>query len=119
MRRITRPGELDEARRDLLTEIVVYLALHQAGVHPNVLAGAVWPRGVSEEVRDSALAGGHLVGSRRAGLAPAADRRRGALGAGALGCSVGLGRAAGAGQPVVDRRRWPRKPATWSGPGTH
>ncbi|HEY7044613.1 MAG TPA: LysM peptidoglycan-binding domain-containing protein [Nocardioidaceae bacterium] len=53
---VTAPGELEEARRDLLTELVVYLALHPDGTHPNVLSAAIWPRGVSDEVRDSALA---------------------------------------------------------------
>ena len=33
-----------------------YLAAHPVGVHPNVLAGALWPRGVTTEVRDAALA---------------------------------------------------------------
>ena len=53
---VTGPGELDEDRRDLLTEIVVYLALHPEGIHPNVLSAAIWPRGVSDDVRDSTLA---------------------------------------------------------------
>ncbi len=54
--RVTGPGEVDEARRDLLTELIVYLALHPEGIHPNVLSAAIWPRGVSDDVRDSALA---------------------------------------------------------------
>lgn len=68
---VTGPGELDEARRDLLTELVVYLALHPDGIHPNVLAAAIWPRGVSDDVRDSALAqaanwlGTHFAGEPR------------------------------------------------------
>ncbi len=53
---VTGPGEVDEARRDLLTEMIVYLALHPEGIHPNVLSAAIWPRGVSDTVRDSALA---------------------------------------------------------------
>lgn len=53
---VTGPGDLDEERRDLLTEIVVYLALHPEGVHPNVLAAAIWSRGVTDDVRDAALA---------------------------------------------------------------
>jgi hypothetical protein len=53
---VTGPGELDEERRDLLTELIVYLALHPQGIHPNVLSAAIWPRGVSDDVRDSALA---------------------------------------------------------------
>jgi hypothetical protein len=53
---VTAPGEVDERRVDLLTELITYLAIHPRGVHPNVLAGALWPRGVSDEVRDSTLA---------------------------------------------------------------
>ncbi|HEU0286086.1 MAG TPA: LysM peptidoglycan-binding domain-containing protein, partial [Nocardioidaceae bacterium] len=37
-------GAVDEARRDLLTELVVYVALHPEGVHPNALTAALWPR---------------------------------------------------------------------------
>ncbi len=48
-------GPFDEDRRDLLTEIVLYVAAHPEGVHPQVLASAVWPRGVSDEVRDAAI----------------------------------------------------------------
>ncbi|WP_433157511.1 hypothetical protein [Kribbella sp. CA-247076] len=48
-------GELDEGRRQLSTEIVAFLASQDYGVHPNVLAGAIWPRGISEELRDAAL----------------------------------------------------------------
>jgi hypothetical protein len=36
--------------------LVVYLAIHPEGVHPNVLAAALWPRGVADDVRDSTLA---------------------------------------------------------------
>ncbi|MGH3508382.1 MAG: hypothetical protein ACRDO2_14380 [Nocardioidaceae bacterium] len=36
--------------------MAVYLALHPEGVHPNVLAAALWPRGVSDDVRDATLA---------------------------------------------------------------
>ena len=31
------------------------LAVHPLGVHPNVLGGAVWPRGVTTEVRDATI----------------------------------------------------------------
>ena len=48
-------GPIDEERRDLLTEIVLHVAAHPDGVHPRVLASAVWPRGVSDEVRDATL----------------------------------------------------------------
>ena len=49
-------GAADEARRDLLTELVVYVALHPEGVHPNALTAALWPRGVSDDVVDATLA---------------------------------------------------------------
>lgn len=45
-----------ETRADQLTELVTYLAMHPRGVHPNVLAGVLWPRGVTPDVRDSAVA---------------------------------------------------------------
>jgi hypothetical protein len=48
-------GAIDPSRVALATEVVAYLAAHPGGVHPNVLAGAVWPRGVTPEVRDAWL----------------------------------------------------------------
>jgi hypothetical protein len=56
---VQAPGMLDADRLALATELVVYLATHPAGVHMNVLTGAIWPRGVSAEVRDSAMARVH------------------------------------------------------------
>ena len=53
---IEAPGSLEPDRLALATELVVFLAAHPAGVHLNVLAGAIWPRGVPAEVRDAALA---------------------------------------------------------------
>jgi hypothetical protein len=52
-------GPLEPDRLALATELVVYLAAHPDGVHTNVLTGAVWPRGVSNEVRDAALSRVH------------------------------------------------------------
>jgi nucleoid-associated protein YgaU len=52
---VQAPGPIDDARRELATEIVTYVALNPAGVHPGVLASAVWPRGVSTEVFDATL----------------------------------------------------------------
>jgi hypothetical protein len=49
-------GQVDPDRLALCTEVVAYLAAHPGGVHPNVLAGAIWPRGVPAEVRDAVLA---------------------------------------------------------------
>ena len=48
-------GEIDPGMLALATEIVVYLATHPAGVHPNVLARAIWPQGVADETRDAVL----------------------------------------------------------------
>ena len=53
---VEAPGPMDDSRRELCTEILVYLAAHPEGVHPTVLSGAIWPRGVSAEVRDACLA---------------------------------------------------------------
>ncbi|WP_165367975.1 hypothetical protein [Phytoactinopolyspora endophytica] len=58
---ILGPAEVQSAspiaddRRELATEIVVYLALHPEGVHPTVLSAAVWPRGVSGSVLEATL----------------------------------------------------------------
>ncbi|MUN40385.1 BTAD domain-containing putative transcriptional regulator [Actinomadura litoris] len=53
---VEAPGPMDEDRRDLCTELLVYLAAHPNGVHPTVLAGAIWPRGVTAAVRDASVA---------------------------------------------------------------
>jgi hypothetical protein len=53
---VDAPEPLDESRRALCTEVLVYLATHSEGVHPTVLSGAVWPRGVSASVRDATVA---------------------------------------------------------------
>ena len=53
---VRAPGVIEPDRVGLATELVVYLAAHPGGVHPNVLTGAIWPRGVTAEVRDAALA---------------------------------------------------------------
>ncbi len=45
----------DEVRGDQLTELVTYLAMNPQGVHPNVLAGVLWPRGVTQDVSDAAI----------------------------------------------------------------
>ena len=61
-------GPLEPDRLALATELVVYLAAHPDGVHANVLTGAVWPRGVSNEVRDAALSRVHAwLGTDEAG----------------------------------------------------
>jgi hypothetical protein len=53
---VTAAGQIEPDRLPLATELVAYLATHPGGVHPNVLMAAIWPRGVTEEVRDAALA---------------------------------------------------------------
>ncbi|WP_250562092.1 bacterial transcriptional activator domain-containing protein [Sphaerisporangium fuscum] len=47
---------LEEGRAELACEMVVYLATHPAGVHPVVLGGILWPRGVQAVVRDATIA---------------------------------------------------------------
>ncbi|QCX28292.1 bacterial transcriptional activator domain-containing protein [Nocardioides jishulii] len=49
-------GQLDPARVQLASEVVVFLALQQAPVHPSVVAASVWPGGVTPEVRDATIA---------------------------------------------------------------
>ena len=53
---VQAPGVIEPDRVGLATELVVYLAAHPGGVHPNVLTAAIWPRGVTAGVRDAALA---------------------------------------------------------------
>jgi hypothetical protein len=53
---VNAPGMIEPERLGLATELVVFLATHPGGVHPNVLAAAIWPRGVTREVRDATLA---------------------------------------------------------------
>lgn len=43
---------LPAERAEIAQEMVVFLALQPEPVHPNVLAGALWPRGVTADVRD-------------------------------------------------------------------
>jgi hypothetical protein len=43
-------GPMDPSRVPLAEEIVTYLAAHPDGVHPGVLAAAIWPRGVTHAV---------------------------------------------------------------------
>ncbi|MEV0379988.1 BTAD domain-containing putative transcriptional regulator [Nonomuraea sp. NPDC050643] len=49
-------GPLEEGRMALATELLVYLATHAGGVHPVVLGGVLWPRGVQDMVRDATIA---------------------------------------------------------------
>jgi hypothetical protein len=45
----------DPGRLALAKEIVAYLALHPGGAHPAVLGSAIWPRGVTSDVRDDMI----------------------------------------------------------------
>ena len=54
--RVETSRPVEESRRALSTELVVLLALHPEGVHPNVAAAALWPGGVTAEVRDRTIA---------------------------------------------------------------
>ncbi|MEV4801986.1 BTAD domain-containing putative transcriptional regulator [Nonomuraea sp. NPDC049421] len=47
---------LEEGRMGLAAELLVYLATHIGGVHPVVLGGVLWPRGVQDIVRDATIA---------------------------------------------------------------
>ncbi|WP_378786282.1 BTAD domain-containing putative transcriptional regulator [Nonomuraea fastidiosa] len=47
---------LEEGRMGLAAELLVYLATHVGGVHPVVLGGVLWPRGVQDIVRDATIA---------------------------------------------------------------
>ncbi|MFI6596307.1 BTAD domain-containing putative transcriptional regulator [Nonomuraea sp. NPDC050536] len=47
---------LEEGRQALATELLIYLATHPGGVHPVVLGGVLWPRGVQAMVRDATIA---------------------------------------------------------------
>jgi DNA-binding SARP family transcriptional activator len=43
-------GPMDPSRVPLAAEVVTYIAAHPGGVHPGVLAAAIWPRGVTHAV---------------------------------------------------------------------
>ncbi|WP_407565556.1 LysM peptidoglycan-binding domain-containing protein [Streptomyces sp. 184] len=45
--------EPDGERSPLLREALALLLFHREGVHPQVLAAALWPRGVTDDVRDA------------------------------------------------------------------
>ncbi|MEV8036585.1 BTAD domain-containing putative transcriptional regulator [Streptomyces sp. NPDC086182] len=45
----------DGERSALLHEALALLLLHREGVHPRVLSSALWPRGVTEDVRDALI----------------------------------------------------------------
>jgi hypothetical protein len=53
---VTGLRPLEEGRLALAAELLVYLATHPGGVHPSVLGGVLWPRGVQDMVRDATIA---------------------------------------------------------------
>lgn len=52
---VAAQNPIEPERLALCVELVVHLALHPSGVHPTVLAGALWPRGVTAAVRDATI----------------------------------------------------------------
>lgn len=48
-------GDLPADRAAIATELVTFLALHPEGVHPHVLGGILWPRGVTADVQESTI----------------------------------------------------------------
>lgn len=53
---VVGPEPMEQGRMALATELLVYLATHPGGVHPVVLGGVLWPRGVQAMVRDATIA---------------------------------------------------------------
>ncbi len=53
---VEAPGRVDDARRGLLSELVVMAALHPDGLHPAVLRSSLWPRGVEDDVVEARIA---------------------------------------------------------------
>ncbi|MEV2253105.1 BTAD domain-containing putative transcriptional regulator [Streptomyces sp. NPDC050147] len=45
----------DGERSPLMHEALALLLMHREGVHPRVLSSALWPRGVTEDVRDALI----------------------------------------------------------------
>ncbi|WP_239336739.1 bacterial transcriptional activator domain-containing protein [Frankia sp. CiP3] len=52
---VDAPGPLEADRRDLLTELVIYLALHRDGTAIHDLSTTLWPHGVPDDVVMAAL----------------------------------------------------------------
>ncbi|WP_239405281.1 hypothetical protein [Frankia sp. Cj3] len=52
---VDAPGPLEPDRRDLLTELVIYLALHRDGTAIHDLSTTLWPHGVPDDVVTAAL----------------------------------------------------------------
>ncbi len=53
---VRAPGVLEPDLVGLVTEVVVFLAVHPGGVHRNAVEAAIWPRGIDSQALDAALA---------------------------------------------------------------
>ncbi len=53
---VRAPGVLEPGLADLVTEVVVFLAIQAGGVHRNAVEAAIWPRGTDSAALDAALA---------------------------------------------------------------
>jgi hypothetical protein len=53
---VTGTGFIEPERAALLNEALVFLLLHRDGVHPRVLAAALWPRGATADVAEATFA---------------------------------------------------------------
>lgn len=53
---VTGVGDLEPGRVPLLNEALVFLLHHRDGVHPRVLAAALWPRGATADVAEATFA---------------------------------------------------------------
>jgi hypothetical protein len=52
---VRAPGLLDPAWVGPVTELLVYLATHPGGVHPDVLTATIWPCGVAPQAREAVV----------------------------------------------------------------
>jgi len=53
---VTGTGFIEPERAGLLNEALVFLLVHRDGVHPRVLAAALWPRGATADVAEATFA---------------------------------------------------------------
>jgi nucleoid-associated protein YgaU len=53
---VRAPGVLEPGLVGLVTEVVVFLAMHPGGVHRNAVEAAIWPCGTDRAALDAALA---------------------------------------------------------------
>ena len=101
---VRAPGAIEPDRCAQATEIVAFLAAHPGGVHPAVLTGAVWPRGVTSRGAGRGAGPRHGLARLRPGRAAPDHRRRrparaGPAGPGRLAGVPRAGARAGPGQP--------------------